>query len=58
MATKSILKNVVIKDKNTSLLLLDALDNANNKKSKKVTFSKTVRTADKDMIKTIFGDRI
>lgn len=56
MATKSILKNIALKDKKSVTTLVDALINAKNKSSKKVDFSRSVRTADDDMIQKIFGE--
>jgi len=56
MATKSILKSVVLKDRKSANLLINALTNAKNKSSKKFTFSRAVRTADDDLIKKIFGE--
>ncbi len=56
MATKSILKSVIIKDKATSTSLINALENAKNKKAIDVTLSRTVRNADSELIKKIFGD--
>ncbi|MCI7349299.1 MAG: hypothetical protein MSH60_00915 [Ruminococcus sp.] len=57
MATKSILKSIVIKDKKTGNALVNALENARNKTSKDVTFSRAVRTADDETISKIFGER-
>lgn len=56
VATKSILKSVIIKDKATSTSLINALENAKNKKAIDVTLSRTVRNADSELIKKIFGD--
>lgn len=55
VATKSILKNITIKKKATSRSLIFALENAGNKSSKDVIFSRGVRTADRDMIRALFG---
>lgn len=57
MATKSILKSIVIKDKKTGNALVNALENARNKTSKDVMFSRAVRTADDETITKIFGER-
>ena len=57
MATNSILKNIVIKDKKDSLSLIDALENAKNKTAKEVYFSRNVRMADDKTIKEMFGDK-
>lgn len=56
MATKSILKNIALKDKKSITALVNALVNAKDKSSKKVNFSRSVRTADDDMIQNIFGE--
>ena len=56
MATKSILKSVIIKDKVTSSSLINALENAKKKKSKDVVLSRAVRVADSDMIQKLFGE--
>ena len=42
MATKSFLKNIVIKDKKTANKFIEALERAENKKSKVVKFDKKV----------------
>lgn len=55
MATKSILKSIVIKDKKSSSALVNALESAKGKKANEVVFSRTVRTADDEMIKKMFG---
>lgn len=54
MATKSILKNIVIKDKKSSSDLINALESAKGKKAVDVTFSRSVRTADDEMIRKMF----
>lgn len=54
MATKSILKSIVIKDKKSSSALVNALESAKGKKANEVVFSRTVRTADDEMIKKMF----
>ena len=56
MATKSILKNITIKEKVTSRSLINALENADKKKTKNFTFSRGVRVADKELIKKLFGE--
>lgn len=56
MATKSILKNVVIKDKKSCSSLVNALESAKGKRAKEVVYSRSVRTADDEMIKKMFGD--
>lgn len=55
MATKSILKEVQIKDKASARKLVSALENAGNAKSKRVTVSRTVSTATKEDIRRMFG---
>lgn len=55
MATKSILKNITIKEKTTSRSLINALENADKKKVKDIEFSRGVRTADKELIQKLFG---
>lgn len=57
MATKSILKSIVVKDKKSGSALVNALESAKGKHSKDVNFSKAVRTADDDMIKKMFGEK-
>ncbi len=55
MATKSFLKNIVIKDKKSAMSFLCALENAEGKHKKKVDFDKTVETIkDGETIKKIF----
>lgn len=55
MATSSITQNIVIKDKKLSRRLISALENANNKKSVEITYSKKHREIRGDDIKKIFG---
>lgn len=57
MATKSILKNVDIRDKKLGKSLVVALENASGKKSKKVTLSRTYSDVRGDVIKEIFGKK-
>ena len=54
MATKSILKNIVIKDKKSCRSLINALENAKGKTRKEVVFSRGYRTATEDDIDKIF----
>lgn len=56
MATKSILKNINIKSRKTTTSLLNALENAKKKGSKKFEYSRGIRTASSEDIKKIFGD--
>ncbi|MCI8392679.1 MAG: hypothetical protein HFJ23_02205 [Clostridia bacterium] len=55
MATKSFLKNIVIKDKKSANAFIDALENAENKKSKIVEIDRLVEDVDdNERIKEIF----
>ncbi len=56
MATKSIFKNVVIKDKQLTKNLIAALENAQNKGSKTVKLSKSYHIIKKDQIKDLWGE--
>lgn len=56
MATKSILKSIVIKDKRNGSALINALESAKGKKATEVNFSRAVRTADDSMIQKMFGN--
>ena len=58
MATKSILKNVDIKDKRLGKSLVVALENAAGKKSKDVTLSRTYSDIHGEKIKEIFGKKV
>lgn len=55
MATKSICKNITIKDKNLGRSLVNALENAQNKTSKNVIYSKMVKEIKGEKIKDLFG---
>lgn len=55
MATKSITKNIDIRDKTLGKSLVNALENAKGKKSKEVEYSKAYREIRGDKIKKIFG---
>lgn len=55
MATKSILKNVYIKDRRTARRLVSALENASGKSSQIVALSRSTKDLDKDEIQKIFG---
>lgn len=56
MATKSFLKNIVIKDKKSAEAFISALENAEKKGRKKVNINTSVRTIeDKETIKKMFG---
>ena len=56
MATKSISKNIDIRDKNLAKKFVLALENAENKTSKTVHIDKTVRTATREDIAKIFKE--
>ena len=56
MATKSFLKNITIKNRMSATALIDALENAEGKKRKKVHIDKSIETVkDKKKIKEMFG---
>ena len=55
MATKSILKNVTIKDKKSALFLVSALENAHGKRSKDVQHQRPHSDASRDDIRKMFG---
>lgn len=57
MATKSIYKNVVIKDAQLKKNFVLALENAQNKTSKQVQLSKPCRNIKKDQVKDFFGEQ-
>ena len=58
MATKSFLKNITIKDRKSAENFLKALENAENKKAKKVKFDKKVEEVkDSNTIKRMFCKR-
>ena len=54
VATKSILKNITIKDKATSRSLINALENASTQMPKDVRFLKSVKVADTEMLQKMF----
>ena len=55
MATKSFLKNIVIKDQKTAENFISALENAVNKKAKKVSIDKRIEdVTDEEQIRKIF----
>jgi len=57
MATKSFLKNIVIKDKKSVEKFITALEQAENKKAKKVVINKrTEEITDSEQIRKIFSD--
>ena len=56
MATKSFLKEIVIKDKKATESFINALENAENKKAKKVRINKMVEDiTDSERISKIFS---
>lgn len=56
MATKSFLKEIIIKDKKSAENFINALENAENKKAKKVKINKLVEDiTDKERIRKIFS---
>lgn len=55
MATKSFLKNVIIKDKKSATAFIEALENAEGKNRKDVKFDRLVEDIeDSEKIKEIF----
>lgn len=55
MATKSFLKNIVIKDRKSATAFLEALEHAEGKKRKKVVINEPVEMIEDDeVIKRIF----
>ncbi len=57
MATKSILKNVDIKDKKLGKQLVIALENASSKQSKQVTLSRTYQDIRGEKIKEVLSKK-
>ncbi len=55
MATKSILKNIVIRDKASATKFINALEYAHQKKGKKVTIRKTVNYVKANQIDKLFS---
>lgn len=56
MATKSFLKNIVIKNKKNAASFISALENAENKGKKQVKINTKVTTIkDEETIKKMFG---
>ena len=55
MATKTFLKNITIKDKKSAEKFINALENAENKKAKKVVYNQRVEDIkDTEQIRKIF----
>lgn len=57
MATRSILKNIVVKDRKFCHSLISALEHSKDQKGKEVKLTRQVRNLDKDDIIKIFGDK-
>lgn len=57
MATRSITKNIDIRDKRLGKNLIVALENASGKKSKEVQMSRTYTDLSDEQIKKIFGGK-
>lgn len=55
MATKSVLKNVIIKDRRSAYALVRALENAGGKQSQEVSMSRTCKELDRNDVRKIFG---
>lgn len=56
MATKSFLKNIVIKDRKSAEKFINALEKAENKKQKEVKIDKMVEDVkDSEKIRNLFG---
>lgn len=55
MATKSVLKNIDVKTRNSALALVNALENAKGKHAQHVINTRTFSDADKDEIRKMFG---
>lgn len=56
MATKSFLKNVIIKDKKSAKSFIAALENAEKKGRKKIAEANIKNITNKESIKKMFGD--
>lgn len=56
MATKSIYKSIHLKNRALCRGLVNALESAQNKKSKEVVMTKKVREVKGDELKKLFGD--
>ncbi len=56
MATKSFLKNIIIKDRKSTENFINALENASGKKAKKINMDKRIEeVTDKEQIRKIFN---
>lgn len=56
MATKSVLKNVQIKNRAAARNLIRALENAHKKSAKPVECNRTFKDASREEIRKMFGD--
>lgn len=56
MATKSVLKNIDIKTRNSALALVNALENAKGKHTQVVERNRAFSDASRDEIHKMFGD--
>jgi ribosomal protein L30E len=56
MATKSILKNISIRDKSLCKSFVQALENAENRQAKKIVLSKSCRELTREQIKKYFSN--
>lgn len=57
MATKSILKNVTLKEQKLRCQFVNALENSERKHQKTVVFSRTVSELPSDKMKEFFEDK-
>lgn len=57
MATKSILKNITIRDKHLSRNLVNALEHAHKKTSANVSYQRKCTEIKGDKIKSMFGEQ-
>lgn len=55
MATKSVLKNIDIKNRNSAMALVNALENAKGKHAQHVVKDRSFSYASKEEIKKMFG---
>ena len=57
MATKSILKNITIKDKKNAEMLVTALENAESKKAQRVNMPSNHYATQKEVDKLVFASK-
>ena len=57
MATKSVLKNIDVKTRNSALALVNALENAKGKHAQPVPKTRTFSDASKEEIHKMFGSK-